>query len=95
MLVPGHKGEVFCLAAEEARELCIPIVTMGIGSLNERVEHNVTGLIAKSKNQFADYTIKLFENDELWNNIRKNLLKKRGTNNWQFSAKEFLKVLKN
>ena len=95
MLIPGHKAELFCLAAEEARELCIPIVTMGIGSLNERVEHNVTGLIAKSKNQFANYAIKLFENDELWNNIRSNLLKKRGTNNWHYSAKEFLKVLKN
>ena len=30
MLVPGHKGEVYCLAAEEARELCIPIVTLGL-----------------------------------------------------------------
>ena len=28
-ITPGHKTEVFCLAAEEARELCIPIVTMG------------------------------------------------------------------
>ena len=33
MLVPGHKSEVYCLAAEEAREMCIPIVTMGYGSL--------------------------------------------------------------
>ena len=47
MLVPGHKGEVFCLAAEEARELCIPIVTLGYGSLYERVIHNKTGFLAK------------------------------------------------
>ena len=95
MLLPGHKAELFCLVAEEARELCVPIVTMGIGSLKERVEHNVTGLIAKNKNQFADYAIKLFENDELWNKIRSNLLKKRGISNWQYSAKEFLNELKN
>ena len=94
MLIPGHKAELFCLAAEEARELCIPIVTMGIGSLKERVEHNVTGLIARNRNQFADYTIKLFENDELWNKIRANLLKKRGSSNWKFSAEKFLKELK-
>ena len=94
MLVPGHKGEVYCLAAEEARELCIPIVTMGIGSLKERVEHNVTGLIARDKNEFADYAIKLFENDELWNKIRTNLLKKRGISNWQSSAKKFLEEIK-
>ena len=40
MLNPGHKGEVFCLAAEEARELCLPVITMGYGSLYERVKHN-------------------------------------------------------
>ena len=94
MLIPGHKAELFCLAAEEARELCIPIVTMGIGSLKERVEHNVTGLIARDKNEFADYAIKLFENDELWNKIRTNLLKKRGISNWQSSAKKFLEEIK-
>ena len=48
-LTPGHKTEVFCLAAEEARELCIPIVTMGYGCLYERVEHGVTGFIAKNQ----------------------------------------------
>ena len=48
LLVPGHKAELYCLAAEEARELCVPIVTMGIGSLYERVEHEKTGYIAKS-----------------------------------------------
>ena len=45
MLNPGHKGEVFCLVAEEARTMCLPIVTMGIGSLHERVIDNVTGYI--------------------------------------------------
>ena len=94
MLIPGHKAELFCLAAEEARELCIPIVTMGIGSLRERVKHNFTGLIAKDENQFADYAIKLFENDELWNKIRSNLIKIRGKSNWKHSTKEFLKDLK-
>ena len=95
MLIPGHKAELFCLAAEEARELCIPIVTMGIGSLKERVEHHVTGFIAENEDQFADYAIKLFENDELWNKIRANLLKKRGLSNWKFSAEKFLNELKN
>ena len=49
LLIPGHKAELFCLAAEEGKELCLPIVTLGIGSLKERVEHNVTGFIAKNE----------------------------------------------
>ena len=57
MLVPGHVGEVFCLAAEEARELCIPIVTLGYGSLNERVIHEKTGFIAKDIHEFINYSL--------------------------------------
>ena len=52
IILPGHKAELFCLSALEASELCIPIVTMGIGSLAERVEHGVTGLIAKNERNF-------------------------------------------
>ena len=73
MLVPGHKGEVFCLAAEEARELCLPIVTMGYGSLYERVEHNVTGYIAKNIKEFINYAHKLLNDKDLYLKFRKNL----------------------
>jgi len=61
---PGHKTEVFCLAAEEARELCVPIVTMGIGSLYERVSHGQTGYVAKNKNEFIDYSISILNDDK-------------------------------
>ena len=75
MLVPGHKAELFCLAAEEARELCIPIVTLGIGSLKERVIHNQTGFIAKNDDEFAKYTLELFNDNDLCMNLKKNLYK--------------------
>lgn len=87
LLVPGHKAELYCLAAEEARELCVPIVTMGIGSLYERVEHEKTGYIAQSKKEFAHFAIELFNNDDIWNEFRSNLLKLRSTKNWEKSAK--------
>ena len=87
LLVPGHKSELFCLAAEEARELCLPIVTMGIGSLSERVEHGKTGFIAKTKNEFAEYSIKLFKDDNLWNELRSNLFTLRSSKTWENCAK--------
>tara|TARA_B100000579_G_C22790246_1_gene834099 strand:- start:608 stop:1591 length:984 start_codon:yes stop_codon:yes gene_type:complete len=93
-LIPGHRAELFCLAAEEARELCIPIVTLGIGSLFERVNHEKTGFIAKNDSEFADYTIELFKNDGLWNNIRSNLINLRGSKSWEKSTKKFLESLK-
>lgn len=94
MLVPGHKAELFCLAAEEARELCLPIVTLGIGSLKERVRHNETGFIAKNKDQFAKYALDLFNDNDLCMQMKKNLYKIRNTNNWVNSCNLFLNVLK-
>ena len=82
LLVSGHKGEIFCIAAEEARELCIPIVTLGIGSLSERVEHGVTGFIAKDIKEFSDYTLELFNDKNLWISLRNNLFKLRGSKKW-------------
>ena len=63
-MIPGHKAELFCLAAEEARELCLPIVTLGIGSLAESVEHKQTGFIAQNEDEFAFYTLELFNNNK-------------------------------
>ena len=93
LLVPGHKGELFCIAAEEARELCIPIITLGIGSLSERVEHGVTGFIAKNSDEFADFTLNIFNNYNLWNEIRNNLLKLRGSKKWQNVASNLINQL--
>ena len=93
MLVPGHKAELFCLAAEEAKELCVPIVTLGIGSLKERVEHGSTGFIANNYREFSYYALKLFNDTKLWNLLRKNLFNQKNKMNWNISARNFLKVL--
>ena len=47
MLIPGHKSETFCLAAQEANETCVPIVTLGIGCLKERIERLFSNNIFK------------------------------------------------
>jgi glycosyltransferase involved in cell wall biosynthesis len=86
LLVPGHKGEIYCIAAEEARELCIPIVTLGIGSLSERVKHGITGFIAKNYEEFAYYTLNIFNDEVLWKSLRNNLIKMRGTKKWHSVA---------
>ena len=93
-LIPGHKAELFCLAAEEARELCVPIVTLGIGSLSERVVHEKTGLVAKNNKEFGQYTLELFKNDLIWNNIRNYLLDLRGSKIWSKSVKELIEKIK-
>ena len=72
---PGHKTEIFCLAAEEARELCVPIVTMGYGSLYERVDHGITGFIAKNRDEFINFSVSILTNDDLYLKLKNNLIK--------------------
>ncbi len=93
MLIPGHKSETFCLAAQEANEMCVPIVTLGIGCLKERVEHNFTGFIANTYEEFAKYTLQLFEDDKLWMYFRDNLKKKRGRWKWINTAIQIKKII--
>ena len=90
LIIPGHKAELYCLAAEEGRELCVPIVTMGIGSLSERVEHGKTGFIAKNEKEFASYAIDLFKNPIIFSEIKNNLLSLRGKNNWSDVANKLI-----
>ena len=83
LIIPGHKGEVFCNVAEEAKALCIPIVTMGIGALKERVINNYNGYVC---NNFADFEKKiltLMNNDEIYLKFKKNLHNDRGSTKWK------------
>ena len=91
----GHKSDIFTLTAEEAIKLCIPVVTFGIGSLKERVAHMETGFIAKNDQEFADYTIKLLNDDKFYLNFKKKMHKKRKENNWDFIANQWTEYFLN
>ena len=93
MLVPGHKGEVFCLAAEEAKALCVPIVTMGFGSLSERVDHLKTGYIAKTKSEFINFAIDILNNNKTYLELKKNLMKIRGIRTYENVASDLIKII--
>ena len=92
-LVPGHRAELFCLAAAEASQMCIPIVTLGYGCLSERVIDGKTGYIAKDEKEFADLTLKLFKDNNLWLTMRNYLIKHRSESNWQKVASDLIKQI--
>ena len=93
MLNPGHKGEVFCLAAAEAQELCLPIVTMGYGALYERVEHKKTGFVAKNFNEFVNYSVEILNNEKTYYELKNNLINLRGKRTYKNVALDFIKIL--
>jgi len=91
----GHKSDIFTLTAEEAIKLCIPVVTFGIGSLKERVTHKETGFIANNDQEFADYTIKLLNDDNFYMDLKRKMYKKRKENNWDFIANQWTEYFLN
>jgi glycosyltransferase involved in cell wall biosynthesis len=91
----GHKSDIFTLTAEESIKLCLPVVTFGIGSLKERVTHNETGFIANNDQEFADFTIKLLNDDNFYLDFKKKMHEKRHENNWEFIANEWIEYFLN
>lgn len=61
-LCPGHKDETFCNVAAEATVLGLPTVTLGKGSLRERVAGG-GGIVVKDDRSFAAATLKLLQDD--------------------------------
>ena len=93
-ITPGHKTEVFCLAAEEARELCVPIVTMGFGSLYERVEHGITGFVAQNKKEFIEFTSLILNDSKTYFKLKDNLIKRKNSRNYSHVKNDLIKILK-
>ena len=87
----GHKSDIWVLTVEEAVQMCVPIVTYGIGSVEDRVIHNETGFIAKNDEEFSKYLEMLLFDDQFYNKIRRKMFKRRGFKNWDFIADIWIK----
>ena len=87
----GHKSDIWVLTVEEAVQMCVPVVTYGIGSVEDRVIHNETGFIAKNDKEFAYYLEKLLFNNDFYNSIRQKMYKRRGFKNWDNIAEIWIK----
>ncbi len=91
----GHKSDIFTLTAEEAVKLCLPVVTLGIGSLSDRVKHFESGFIASNDQEFANYTIKLMNDDKFYLQMKSKMLDIRHENNWENIANKWIKKFVN
>lgn len=66
MLYPGAPDETFCMAAAEAQAMGLPVITLGIGSLSERVAHGVNGAICRDFADMGYWARRISEDEELW-----------------------------
>ena len=86
----GHKSDIFTLTCDESVKLCLPLITFGIGSISDRVQHNETGFLVKDDQEFADYTVKLLNNDDFYLDLRKKMYQLRHKNSWADIANQWI-----
>jgi len=82
MLYRGDRSETFCLAVAEAQALGVPCVVGDLGAMKERVQYGITGYVTNDEEAFARYTIQLFQDDILWNEMSKNAANSYKNKNW-------------
>jgi glycosyltransferase involved in cell wall biosynthesis len=87
MLYPGALDETFCIAAAEAQAMGLPVVTLGVGSLSERVQHGVNGLICKDYPELGHQACRLANDDELWQMLHSGAVSTATLLTWQRTAK--------
>ncbi|GEP10962.1 glycosyltransferase family 4 protein [Methylobacterium gnaphalii] len=95
MLYPGAVDETFCLAAAEAQAMGLPVVTLGIGALAERVRHGIDGLVARDDREFAHFAALLARDDDLWRHLHEGALLQRAALTWDRAAVLWASLLLN
>jgi glycosyltransferase involved in cell wall biosynthesis len=88
-LIPGHRDETYCLAAAEATAAGVPIVTLGKGSLAERVCDGRTGFVARDRESFAAHAVALLSDDGLWSEMHHACLQDAALKGWDARAEEW------
>ena len=89
----GHKSDVWTLTVEEAVQMCVPVVTFGIGSVSDRVKHEVNGFLVKTDNEFAYYLKKILTDDVFYLNLKSKMFDNRGQRSWDDIADEWINKL--
>jgi hypothetical protein len=89
MLAPGAEVETFCLAAAEAQCMGLPVLTLGIGSLAERVEHGENGLICASHAALVAAGASLCANTALARKLEAGAMRQRGELGWAAVARRW------
>jgi glycosyltransferase involved in cell wall biosynthesis len=94
MFYRGDKAETFCLAVAEAQALGLPAVVCDLGSMKERVENGVTGIVAKNDKEFIEASLKVLHDDSFYIKMNKNASIKSINLTWENAAKQFLTIKK-
>jgi glycosyltransferase involved in cell wall biosynthesis len=89
LFAPGHVCETFCLSAAEAVAMGVPVVTLGVGALKERVTDGRTGFVCRDHRQMGERALALLTDDALWLRMQAEGLATRQNAGWGEVAKNW------
>ncbi len=93
LLYPGHSEETFCNVAHEATACGLPIITMGIGSLVDRVTSGENGYVVQNADEMAQKSLELLSDDRKWEKLHQSTLAyTKGYYNWADRAEVWEKT---
>jgi glycosyltransferase involved in cell wall biosynthesis len=96
LLHPGHKADMFCMAAAEAQAMGVPAVVGDITCMRERVVDRETGFVLRAGDRaaFAGAAIRLLTDDALWRDQHDAALRYNRTRGWDDVAADFEELRK-
>jgi glycosyltransferase involved in cell wall biosynthesis len=89
LVAPGHFQETYNLLSIEAAACGVPVVTMGIGALRERVVHDRTGWIAGSTADMGDALVRVLADDAVWQRYHRACIEHPDLVSWEDRAREW------
>lgn len=82
MLIPGAEDETFCLAAAEAQCMGLPVITLGIGSLRERVQDGQNGVMCRDHAAMIVAAARICRDTDLAGRLSAGALRQRALLGW-------------
>jgi glycosyltransferase involved in cell wall biosynthesis len=89
LLCPGHRDETYCNAAAEATAAGVPVVSRGIGSLAERVQHGTNGYIAREEADFAQHASMVLGDNARWLAMHHAMIRDRDLLTWDDCVRQW------
>lgn len=92
-LYPGHPDDMVCWTLMESQACGLPAVARPLGAIHERLRDGETGHIVPDDEAFANVTIRLLTDDDMfWAENRDAHLLQRGRT-WDMAATDFLSLI--
>ena len=92
-LYPSSSRDVLCNTLAESQAVGLPAVARPIGAADERLRNGETGYLAPDEESFANLTIRLLDDVDMFNRLSEQARAQQRNIGWDRAAEEIERVL--